>query len=193
MPTSLCPHNNNWREFVYSFNRPKNANLCARQGKKSAGRILLGWWWWTARTCCQTQSLWTAGSAMWTCSLERGSCWGSVSTASARSACVQSSCWVRSRRCPVPTEMTHIPAPVPCRRGRSELWCQQRSMNAGCREVCQWQSLDVRAATTVPPLTVRAGVCTRTQSTSSTALSAVNTTASFARYEINSVNSQIIQ
>ncbi len=183
----------------YSFNPPNNTIPCARQGKRSAGRILPGWWWWTARTCCQTRSLWTVGSATQTCSQERGSCWGSVSTASAGkiqemgfkneieseaeslrvnkggamrrrwvlekkrssllltglgrsvlyspdwislmfiiiqtcqylrvcvyactgTAYVQSSCWARSRRCPVPTEMTHIPAPAPCRRGRSELW-----------------------------------------------------------------------
>lgn len=50
-------------------------------------------------------------------------------------------------------------------------------MSAGCREVCQWQSLDVRAAITVLLQTVQAGVCMKTQSMSSTVLSVGNTTA----------------
>lgn len=76
--------NTEGRRFTeFSFNPPNNTTPCARRGKRSAGRTLPGWWWSTARTCCLTQSLWTVGSATWTCSLERGSCWGSVSTASA--------------------------------------------------------------------------------------------------------------
>ena len=70
-----------WKWF--SFNPPKNTTPCSRQGKRSAGRTLPGWWWWTDKTCCLTRSLWTVGSATWTCSPRRGSCWGSVSTASA--------------------------------------------------------------------------------------------------------------
>lgn len=131
----------------------------------------------------------------------------------AESVYVQSSCWAKSRRCRVPTEMKHTPVPASCRRGRSKLWvatstvfvlvmwanvsfvhhvtcdfllswCQQRTTSDGCREVCLWQSHGVRAATTVPPPIVLAGVCTRTPSMSSTALSARNTTVLFVRYAL---------
>lgn len=43
----------------------------------------------------------------------------------AESVCVQSSCWAKSRRCRVPTEMTPTPVPAPCRRERSEPWVTQ--------------------------------------------------------------------
>lgn len=148
-----------------------------RQEKRSEGRILLGWWWWMVKIWCRTLSLWTVGSAMWTSSQERASCWESVSTVSAKSAYAQSSWWVRSLRCPVPTEMTLTPAPARCRRGRSEHWCQQRIMNAGCREDFQSQSLGARAAIIVQLQIVWAGVCTRIPSMSSTVLSVGNTTA----------------
>lgn len=130
-------------------------SLPVRRERKSAVRTLHVWWWWTARTCFLTPSLWSAGSATWICSLETGSCWESASTASAsqsalghewavsecwiivfwvyvcvflswaESAYVQSSCWVKSRRCRVPTEMRTTPVPACCRRERSELWVTQ--------------------------------------------------------------------
>lgn len=125
-----------------------------RHERKSAAKTLPVWWWWTARTCFLTPSLWSAGSATWICSLGTGSSCGSASTASAgklgfrtrmccvwrlnawslcfcvflswpESACVQSSCWVKSPRCRVPTEMTPTPVPACCRRERSELWVTQ--------------------------------------------------------------------
>lgn len=65
------------REFHWTMPRP------VRRERMSAAKTLPAWWCWTERTCFQTPNLWSAGSASWICSLETGSCWGSVSTASA--------------------------------------------------------------------------------------------------------------